>query len=179
MAAHNPYLAPDARVEDAFDSSEEYQDVKAWSASGRIGRVRYLAYSMGIGGLIYLAGLIAMAALLKVASTLAMIVFFGAVVAMLVLQVLLTIQRSHDFDMSGWLSLLYFVPFGIFLFMFWPGTDGPNRWGNKTPPNSKGALALACAVPIAVVLIGILAAIAIPAYKDYAERARHAQGQTR
>jgi type IV pilus assembly protein PilA len=91
---------------------------------------------------------------------------------MLVIGFMLTIQRCHDFDMSGWLSLLVLVPLVNLMFWFIPGTDGPNRYGLPTPPNSAGVIVAACAVPLLVFFGGILAAIAIPAYQDYTHRAR-------
>jgi uncharacterized membrane protein YhaH (DUF805 family) len=43
-------------------------------------------------------------------------------------------RRFHDQDLSGWLILLYFIPYGggliIVVFMCIRGTDGPNRYGS-------------------------------------------------
>ena len=60
--------------------------------------------------------------------------------------------------------------------MFWfiPGTSGSNRFGAPPPPNSTGVILLALILPI-IFVIGIVAAIAIPAYQDYATRARASQ----
>ena len=92
-------------------------------------------------------------------------------VIMLIVGVLLTIQRCHDFDVSGWLSLLLIVPIAPLVFWIIPGTKGPNRFGNPTPPNSTGVVVLALILPI-LFFVGIIAAIAIPAYQDYVQRAR-------
>jgi len=85
---------------------------------------------------------------------------------------MLTIQRCHDFNTSGWLSLLVLVPLVNLIFWFIPGTDGPNRYGAPTPPNSTLVVVAACAVPVLVFVAGILAAIAIPAYQDFTLRSR-------
>lgn len=45
MTTHNPYLAPRASVDDA---AEEFQPVRVLSVSGRIGRARYILYTMGL-----------------------------------------------------------------------------------------------------------------------------------
>jgi hypothetical protein len=91
-------------------------------------------------------------------------------VALVVIGFMLTIQRCHDFNMSGWLSLLMLVPLANLIFLIIPGTDGPNRFGGPTPPNTIGVLILAWLFP-AIAAIGIVAAIALPAYQDYQKRA--------
>src|SRR5688572_28761825 len=53
--SNNPYAAPTADVRD-IAGAQEYQEIRLWSASGRIGRLRYLAYSFGPA---FLVGLIA------------------------------------------------------------------------------------------------------------------------
>ena len=90
---------------------------------------------------------------------------------MLVVGVMLTIQRCHDFDVSGWLSLLLIVPIAPLLFWIIPGSKGANRFGAPTPPNSTGVVILALLLPV-LFFGGILAAIALPAYQDYTKRAR-------
>jgi hypothetical protein len=91
-------------------------------------------------------------------------------VAMVVISIMLTIQRSHDFNMSGWFALLWLVPLANFAFWFVPGTDGENRYGAKTPPNGIAVLIGAWLLPILFVG-GIVAAISLPAYQDYVKRA--------
>jgi uncharacterized membrane protein YhaH (DUF805 family) len=163
MTTSNPYVAPRAAVADA---SEEVQPVRLFSISGRIGRARYIAYSMFLSMIImFVAG---MAGALLGEAGVAVIVLGW--IAMLVLSLMLTIQRSHDFDMSGWFALLWFVPLANFAFWFIPGTDGANRYGGKTPPNNVGVLIGVWLLPV-VFVVGVLAAIAIPAYQDYVTRA--------
>lgn len=75
---------------------------------------------------------------------------------------MLTIQRCHDFNASGWVSLLVLVPLANLIFMIIPGTRGPNRFGAPTPPNSAGVLVAAWLLP-ALFVAGIIAAVALPA----------------
>ena len=82
--------------------------------------------------------------------------------------------RLHDTERSGWLSLIIFVPLANFALLFVPGTDGANRFGNKTAPNGSAAW-VAIGVAVLIPVIGILAAIAIPAYQGYVTRAQSAQ----
>jgi uncharacterized membrane protein YhaH (DUF805 family) len=172
MATANPYRPPKADVSD--HDGEEFQPVRVFSAAGRIGRLRYIGYSIGITMLIGIIAGVITGAVGKSAA--AGIVMMAAWLVIFIVQFLLTIQRSHDFNMSGWLSLLMFVPLVNLLFWFVPGTDGSNRFGAPPPPNNKGLVVVVVLLPI--VFVGILAAIAVPAYQQYVERAR-AAGQNR
>jgi uncharacterized membrane protein YhaH (DUF805 family) len=166
---NNPYAAPTAKVADVHGAAES-QPVKIFSAAGRIGRVRYIGYSVGLGMLVN----ILMTFVLAIGGEMVGgVLGLGLGIAFFVVAILLTIQRCHDFDASGWWTLIAIIPIINFAFWFIPGTDGPNRFGNKTPPNGIGAILLACIVP-AIAVLGILAAIAIPAYQGYAKRAKGA-----
>ena len=160
----NPYETPKAAVADA---TELFQPVKLFSGSGRIGRARYIAYGLGMYLLIAIVG----ALLTGLLGPIAMGVMW---VAILVIVFMLTIQRCHDFNMSGWLSILVLVPFVNLIFWFIPGTDAPNRFGAPTPPNSVLVLVGAWLIPV-VFIGGVLAAVAIPAYQDYVKRAQQKQ----
>lgn len=172
MATINPYRAPNANVQDQQD--EEFQEPKMFGASGRLGRVRYIGYSFAVSLIVGFA----MVLLMTVAGFLGPIAA-GAVmvigyVVMVVTQWCLLIQRAHDFNVTGWLSLIALIPFAVFVFWFVPGTDGSNRWGPKVRPNTTKTIVLALIVPI-IAVIGILAAIALPAYQDYVKRAQQVQ----
>jgi uncharacterized membrane protein YhaH (DUF805 family) len=173
MVTGNPYQTPRAVVADALE--EEYQEVSVLSASGRIGRARYIAWTMGITFIFYFAAMLLSVALAQISPTLGMIVMGIAAIAMLVIQLRLTIQRCHNFDMSGWLTLAIIVPLAVFAFWFIPGTDGENRWGAKTKANSTGVLVAAWLGALGIPILGIIAAIAIPQYQSYVKRAQEVQ----
>jgi uncharacterized membrane protein YhaH (DUF805 family) len=167
MATVNPYRAPAAAV---ADTAEQYEEVQLFSVSGRIGRARYIAYSIGLSLLFgVVIGLLA-AALGAVGAILAVIGYIG----LFVLMFMLTIQRAHDFNASGWLSILWLIPLVNLIFWFIPGTDGENRWGAKTPPNSVLVLIAVWILPV-LFFVGVIAAIALPAYQDYVKRAQQFQ----
>ena len=163
----NPYQAPSAAVADAGDQT---QPVKVFSVSGRMGRARYIAY--GIGFYILFGGIVG--GLAAVGGSVGGALTIVAWVALVVIGFMLTIQRCHDFNVSGWLSLLMVIPLANLIFLLIPGTDGPNRFGGPTPPNTAGVLILAWLFP-AVAAIGVIAAIALPAYQDYQKRAGQVQ----
>lgn len=163
----SPYAPPRAAVGEALPG---FASLKPFSYEGRIGRLRYLAWTMtltlvtlGIGSVFALFGL----ALISSDSTggliLAGLLAFILVVVLAVVSVLFTIQRLHDIGWSGWLWLLTLVPFvgSIFPFviMVVPGNATANRYGAPPPPNSTAVKVLAALwlVFIAIMFIGGLA----------------------
>lgn len=165
----NPYRAPRSENITSVDDDVP-QDVKLFSTSGRIGRGRYILYSIGMTIAIMAVGVV-------LSTVTAGLAIFPAYIALLVITVMLTIQRCHDFNASGWLSILLIIPLVSLIFWFIPGTDGSNRWGSKTVPNSTGIVVGAWICALIIPLTGILAAIAIPQYQKYVERAKTTQAQ--
>lgn len=176
MSDFNQYQAPKSQVDQG--ATVEYGEVKMFGVSGRLGRVRYLAYSVGVSILVMLiaGGLSAAtgAAMGEAGMAIGGIIVVLAYVFLIVYSFMLAIQRSHDFNSSGWMSLLILIPLVSLVFLFIPGTKGNNDYGPQPPPNSGGVITVALIVPI-IFIIGILAAIAIPAYQDYVERAQELQ----
>ncbi|MBI3562557.1 MAG: DUF805 domain-containing protein [Gammaproteobacteria bacterium] len=177
--ATNPYNAPRARVAD----QDAIGEVKFWSFSGRLGRLRYLAYGTAASVLLVIAiaaigGIAAVlgAGMGQSAGWLSLLLIIPLYILMIVISFMLGIQRAHDFNSSGWLSLLLLVPLANLIFLFIPGTKGTNNFGPPPPPNSGGVIALAVILPIFFV-VGILAAIAIPAYNGYLQRAKMQQSR--
>jgi uncharacterized membrane protein YhaH (DUF805 family) len=165
----NPYAPPQADLEGAGAGMDTTFQLNLFSPAGRIGRIRYLGYTMGLALLIMVVGGV-------LAAVTTPLLFVVPYLAVLYVQIMLTIKRSHDCNWSGWAALLMFIPVVSLVFLFVPGTDGANRFGNKTAPNGNSALVVV-AIFVGIALIGILAAIAIPAYQDYLHRAQAAQLQ--
>jgi len=178
MAEANPYSAPRSKVA----GPEQYGQVKVLSAAGRLGRLRYLAYGFGFG----LIAMIVQAAVAPMAASSggsgATIAVMGVVIIVMlgltVVSILLAIQRLHDMNTSGWLCLLLLVPLVnaimALVLLIAPGTRGENRFGAQPPPNGTGVVLVSLVVPL-VFVVGIVAAIAIPAYQDYTLRAQAPQ----
>lgn len=168
----NQFAPPRAQVADTAPDGG-VAELKLFSAQGRIGRLRYLAYSTG-AGLIYNVVVGAMVAALganAAGATAALILPFAAVVWF---NVITGIKRCHDLDISGWWTLTLIVPVITLAWIFMPGTQGSNRYGPKPPPNTLGVRLLGLILPV-VFVVGILAAIALPAYHAYTIKARAAQ----
>ena len=167
MEATNPYQTPTGDLTTASEIEEGV--VKFFSPSCRIGRLRYLAHSM-------LLTLVAYAVILPLTLLAAtfqdMAVLFFAVmgigyVALLAAIWIIVVQRLHDLNQSGWLSLLNLVPLvNIFLaiyLLFWPGTEGTNNYGANPPQNKRWHWLVGLSMP-AIAIIGIIAAILIPMF---------------
>ncbi len=170
----NPYDAPRSRIEAAQGA---YGEIRIFTPKGRIGRIRYIGYTTGITLLLGFAIGLLSAVMGRVGGQgLATVVIVASYIGMLVIMILLTIQRAHDFNASGWMALVVIIPLVNLIFWFIPGTDGDNRFGPQTPPNGAGVVVLALILPI-VFVVGIVAAIAIPAYQDYVKRAAATQNR--
>jgi uncharacterized membrane protein YhaH (DUF805 family) len=171
MTTAGIYSAPAARVADPVSGG--YSQINIWSPKGRLGRVRYIAYSIGFGVLFNMAS----AAVTALGGkSLGPVLFAVTLIAGGVIHALLSIQRAHDIDWTGWLAILAFIPLLNLIFWFVPGTGGENRFGKQTPPNGIGVIIAAWIIPI-VMIVGILAAVAIPAYQNYAERTQSSSPQ--
>lgn len=166
----NPYLSSHADMSnEVAGGTDTTFTLNLFSSSGRIGRIRYLAYAIGFSLLIMFVGGLLAAIVTPYLMGLAYL-------ALLYVQFMLTIKRCHDFNTSGWVSLLLLIPLVSLIFLLIPGTDGPNRFGNKTAPNGKAGVFVIIAL-VGIMLIGILAAIAIPSYQQYVNKAKAAQMQ--
>lgn len=167
MGNTNPYQAPAAQV---ADINPQYSDLWVYTMEGRLGRLRYLAYSFGLSVVIQLIATITvgLASVIPgdIGAILTMIIMIVAYIMLLVTSFFILIKRIHDVNRSGWLLLLLLVPlinifFGLYM-LFARGTDGENNFGPPPPPNSRGVV-IAAFVLIGLFVLGIAAAILVPA----------------
>jgi len=158
----SPYAPPRAQVGEAV---AEFATLKPFSFDGRIGRLRYLAWTMvltlavmpvvGLGfwlGTTWLLASNSLAALVVGGLFAAVILFAFAFVS-----IQFNVQRLHDLGWSGWLWLVNLVPFvgSIFPFVliFAPGNEGANRYGPPPPRNNTAVKVLASLWLVMIVLI--------------------------
>jgi uncharacterized membrane protein YhaH (DUF805 family) len=169
MAGDQRFAPPVAQVRDIVPE-DGHQPVRLWPASGRIGRLRLLAYGLGL-----YVGLIVLTFVLGIvvgATGLPANLAVGiGVTVYMIGTVLLLVQRSHDMNMAGWWSIAALIPLVGLVWVLKAGTPGTNRWGAPPPPNTLFVKIAGLAIP-AVMVVGIVAAIALPAYQDYVKRAQ-------
>ena len=166
----SPYATPQAPV---GESLEEYGELNVFSIEGRIGRLRYLAWSLVL--MLACIPVFAVAAIgFGMSDILGAILVGVAAIGMLVVAVQIGVQRLHDLNWSGWLFLLTLIPIVgsvmNLLMLVVPGTTGANGFGPPPPPNST-AVKVLCWLWLLVPVLGIVAAIALPAYQEYVNRA--------
>jgi uncharacterized membrane protein YhaH (DUF805 family) len=172
METTNRFAPPGARVDDIALAEGAVQPVRFWPPHGRIGRLRFVAYHVGLYLVFFLItfvlGLIA-----GFTRTTPMTATVVGLLLYFVGSLLLLIQRSHDMNLSGWWSIAAFIPLVGLFWLFNGGTQGPNRWGAPPPPNTRGVKIVAWIFP-ALIILGIVAAVALPAYQQYTLRAKAA-----
>ncbi len=168
MSDENPYTAPNAAL--ATGQPALNQPI-ILSSKGRIGRLRYLAYSscliilcvplmIIIGSISRVAGI----GIYQTGTTSSSDVFSLAtgLIAGIVL-IIFEKRRLNDLNRSGWWILLNAVPFINFLLavyiVFFPGTKGSNNFGPAPAENSPRVKILAWGPLTLVIILAILAAI--------------------
>ncbi len=111
----SPYLPPNARVVDSVASTTDTPAALSFSMQGRIGRLRYLAYTLpailpalALGFLGGFAGAAMGSPGIMIAG-----VAIG-VIATWIMVLRVTVLRLHDLDLSGKWCLLYLLPFPLF-----------------------------------------------------------------
>ena len=120
--------------------SSRYSEVRILSTDGRIGRFEYFFYSMVIPFLVFwivaaLAGISSHFG--ELGGAVAYVLLAAGFCAALIIYVQLTIQRCHDFNANGWISLLVMLPLACILFWIIPGNSTVNRYGEPTRPPSS------------------------------------------
>lgn len=159
--AATPYATPKAAVAETLP---EFGELKAFTTEGRIGRLRYLAWTMALM-LACLPVFGVAAGFFAVSEILGGLLMVVAGIGVMVAGVMFGVQRLHDIGWSGWLLLLSLVPivggvFSLLMFII-PGNTEVNRYGSLPPPNSTAVKVLA-ALWLAFIALAIVAAIAIP-----------------
>ena len=94
-------------VTDVPTQQAQATEIKFFDAGSRIGRVRYLAYPWGIVLLALPAGILAGILFAVHLGILGGLLIIAVEVFALVMSGVFIVRRLHDFDRSGWWSLIY------------------------------------------------------------------------
>jgi len=177
-SAASPYAPPRAAV---GDHTEEYATLKVFTINGRIGRLRYLAWTLVLTLAMLVAGGIISTASFAVATAsptagiiLGSLLGFALVVAIVWVSVQIGVQRLHDLGWSGWLWFLHLVPlvnsvFPILLLVL-PGNAGANQYGAPPPRNSTAVKVLAALwLAFIPVMFAIVVALGMNGYLNQLE----------
>jgi uncharacterized membrane protein YhaH (DUF805 family) len=150
------------------------EQTRFFHLTSRIGRLRYLAYSMGLSLLCIVPILLAslLGSLLPAVSA----PLLGVIsLAALVLSIAFGVRRLHDLDKSGFWMLLLLVPLAnlglIIYLLFFPGSAGDNRFGEEQSPNS-GWVILGALAYIGLIPVTIIAAFALRSFAGHATLAQ-------
>ena len=190
MSDQNRYLSPAAPLETVQQG--DYQP-SIFTFSGRIGRLRYLAYGSGITlmlvgcyvmtvaiiGAVGALGAISPESGLPVMLIVVMSLFY---LATFFFSIMFGKRRLNDLNRNGWWILLFIIPvlnllLAIYL-IFFAGDKESNNYGSPPVENSLGVKILGLFLPLSfLVLAGIFAAIAIPQYQYYMDQAAKTQAQ--
>jgi len=129
-----------------------------FSLSDRVGRLRYFTYIIGaLSGCVVLLVLVYAAAMLlptglgRLVSVTSYIMIKSVIFPLIVF--VMSIRRLHDFDLSGWWSLLVIVPLVPFALALIPGKQEANRFGPVPAANPAGLKLAAILLPC--VLVGL------------------------
>ncbi|VVN68072.1 DUF805 domain-containing protein [Pseudomonas fluorescens] len=157
----SPYSPPRAAVGETLP---EFSELKVFSVQGRIGRLRFLAWTLvSLMAATIVAAVIVLSLFSDEHFVLGGLFGFVALLAYLYVNITITVQRLHDLGWSGWLWFLNLVPMvgSVFpiLITVMPGNTGANRYGAPPPPNSSAVKILSALwlVLLAVLIIGALA----------------------
>lgn len=176
----NPYASPQT-TDLAHEPDEARAEPKVWSFSGRLGRMRLVAYTFYMSLITMPLVWVAMAFMFSDNFGLGVLVYLAVLGGSLMFGVSMYARRLHDLNQPGIWLLLLIVPLvnlGLMIYLFFfRGNDGANQYGPKPTANSTGVKVGFVLALVFVLVMPILAAVSIPAYQDYVERAQQSQAQ--
>ncbi len=176
MDSQNPYRAPEADI--SLDQQKEFYHPSMFAIKGRIGRLRYLAYTYSIILLVALIGGIVFAGILQTSLNIFSpdltsgnvyfwLIMVAVYVPILFFSFVYSIRRLNDIDRTGWLSLILLVPwvgsfFGLYL-VFARGSEGTNDYGPAPDENPLWVKIIGIGLPV-LFIVGIIVALVTTSY---------------
>lgn len=150
----SPYAPPLAAL---AASGPKEGKLRLFTSTGRIGRLRYLAWQLVLVLLILPIIFLSLKSAAQ-SPIISLSILAASSLTLAVTSIQINIQRLHDMDRSGWTLLLSLIPvIGSLLPLFLaliPGTPETNRFGPPPPPNSF-AVKLIAPVWLILLLVGV------------------------
>ncbi len=155
----SPYASPTALIDKDSDAVGE---LNIWGIDGRLGRMRYIAWSM-VFMFAMLPVMLVCALGFKMSPWLGGLLAIAAAIGAIIVGVQISVKRLHDLGWSGWLLLITLIPlvgsiFQILIFVM-PGSQGSNLYGPPPPANSQAVKVLFW-IWVAFLAIGLIAGVA-------------------
>lgn len=167
-AAASPYASPTAII---TEDDDEVGELNIWGIEGRIGRMRYVAWSM-VYTLAMIPVVLICVLVFNMSTWLGGLLAVVASIGVMIVGIQIIVKRFHDIGWSGWLLLItliplllliFFIPFigSIFqlLLCVMPGSQGSNRFGAPPPENSQ-AVKILFWIGVAFMVIPVVGVIA-------------------
>lgn len=125
---------------------QRYSKLSLLGIDGRLTRLMYFLFSFIIPLSIFWIVSALTGQLIKyniISEKIALLFLLAAIIMGVFIIIRQTIQRSHDFNKSGWLTILLML-FPPFILLFWiiPGDKSINSYGEPVAPLSKGVIGL-------------------------------------
>lgn len=141
-AATSPYASPMAMI--AADS-DEVGELNIWGVEGRIGRMRYVAWSM-VFMFALLPVMLICALAFQISTWLGGLLGIFAGIGAMAVGIQISVKRLHDIGWSGWLLLITLIPvagsiFQLLMYVM-PGSKSSNMYGAPPPANSTAVQVL-------------------------------------
>jgi uncharacterized membrane protein YhaH (DUF805 family) len=140
---------------------------------GRIGRLRYLAYALGLGLLTTVPPMFIVSLFAGPQSAAFLAVQLLVMVASVAVSLVLGWRRLNDMGYQGWQAFGLLIPLINVVVFLWiacaRGDAGPNRYGPAPGPNTPGIVAAALALVVLALAAGIAAVVHGP-HPGYQER---------
>lgn len=176
----NPYQSPTSAITPQSIPATAYNNSKWYHLSGRIGRLRYMAYQMVMALLMYVVLAISIGLAFRfldfenISEFSVLIMLFLLYIPLLPFlfygSIIYPRRRLHDLNQSGWWLLLVFIPFANIIFilfmLFARGNDGANQYGQPPRPNRTIHYIAAFSLPVIFIVLGILIAVFAPNVED-------------
>ncbi len=154
---------------------EVSDELRMLALTGRIGRVRWIAYTVASWFAVTLLGLVPFAMGAGSDPGIRDMMGYLSVGLMVLATTVVSRRRLQDMGLGIASVVMAFIPFLNFYFLFLMackrGDEGRNVYGNAPAPNSRSVKIAATVLP-SIIVLWMIASVAVPAYLNREARQR-------